>query len=209
MKIKSVVHTSAWIASLGGAAFLLSWHFGIAPLLRLPPTSWPIPYISALCLLLAGLSLFTLFSSNQIPIPNVLGGAIFLLSFQRAAELLFPLDFKLNLLFNHFDFQPIQAPRMVTEAAIGYMLVGIVLLCWRKEKRYLVKNILLLMLSIAVTLLGSVGIFTGILPIKMGESPARIFMHFYSASGLFLIGLALVFARFYKSHFTRLPQKKD
>lgn len=193
--MKAIVSISAFIVSITGLIFLLSWHFDLFSLLQLPPSTWPIPYTAALCLFLSGLSLFTLHSSPRFPLPKILGVAIFFLGLQRTIELLFPDNLGLNRLFNSIHFYPSNSSRMVISAAIGFMLVGIWLLYWSKHNKSKINKITALFISVPIIFLGSIGIFIPLLPAEYESQ--TILIHFYTALGLFFIGLGFVIARFH------------
>ncbi len=196
--MKSIIRTSAVISLGMGLVFLISWHLGLSSILQLSPSTWPIPYPAALCLFLSGLGFFTLFSSFQFPLSKILGMTIFLIGFQRFAELLFPPEATLNLFFNNLRFYPSNSSKMVLLAAIGFMLAGLLFVLWPK-KNSLVKSIFLLFISVLVVFLGSIGILFGILPIKIHSELQKILLHFYTSIGLFVIGFGFIFAKLYEN----------
>lgn len=179
--------------------FLFAWHLGLSTILNLPPSTWPIPYVSALCLFLSGLAIFALFSSYRFPLSNLLGVAIFLLGFQRTSELLFSADSKWNLLLSSVHIHPENSSKMVITAAIGFMLVGILFMLWSKTKRTISKNIILLSVATVIIFLGTIGIFIHLLPIQIDHELDRFLIHFYTAFGLFFIGLAFIVNKFHEN----------
>ena len=85
--MKTMVIIAAWGASALSITFLSSWHLGLLSVLQLPPSTWPIPYDAALCLLLSGFALFALLSTFRFPLEKIFGVMIFTVGFQRVAEL--------------------------------------------------------------------------------------------------------------------------
>lgn len=192
VSMKTIVSFPAMIVLAIGLVFLSSWHLGFPSFMELPPSTWPIPYTSAFCLVLSGVSFFSLRSSSRFPLWKVCGFMIFFLGFQRTLELLFPADFRLNRLLCNAHFCPLNS-QMVLSAAIGYMLVGVLFLYWPRTCTSTVHKIITLIISVPIIFLGSIGIFINLLPNSYGS----ILIHFYTAVGLFFIGLGFVIAKFY------------
>lgn len=181
-----------------GAILLFCWHCHITNMLQCSLCAWPVPYVAALCILLSGLGLFGISSSSRLPIPNILGCAIFLFGLQRAVGFLLPFDSKLNMLLNSMQVFPAYTSRMALTSAIGFMLIGIAFIFWQRDSSRSIRNIVPLLMTVPVIFLGSLGIFTSILPFQIDAEFRKILMHLYTAVGMFLIGLGFLLARFHK-----------
>ena len=191
--MKIIISMFALAISLMGVLFISSWHLGAFSILLLPPGSWPMPYIASMCLFLSGFALFCILLRMREMIVKVLGFSILFLGFQRAAGFFFPSDFSLNLLLNRVHFRPSYSSEMGIGGAIGFIFVGVIFLFYSRNAKFF-HRMVSLPFSVAVIFLGSMGIFLGILP--RGVLSSNHLIHFYTAVGLFLIGLALVVNRF-------------
>lgn len=196
--MKAIVFFSACGLLIMSFFFLLGWHLGITSFIQPPPSNGPVPYSSALCMLLSALALLSFFCFTQFPLSKILGIIIFLLGFQRVSTLLFPAGLRLNSVLNKVHFSPDNSSEMAFAAAIGFMLVGLVWMIWSKKEGSFIKKIFLLFFSILIVFLGAVEIFINILPIPLERKWQMVFVHFYTAIGLFLIGIGFVVTKFYK-----------
>lgn len=199
--MKSIVRVFVWAMSVLSVVCILSWHLNLSFFLKLPPATWPLPYVSAWCLLLSGLSFFLLFGTTRFQISNILGLVIFLFGFQRTSEILFPNNFILSSTY----FHPIRSSQMVLTAAIGFMLMGLLFILWSKLKKPS-RDIALLLASSLMIFLGLFGIVIHLVPISIHEELQKVLLHFYTSIGLFLIGFGFLIARFHT--FNPLQQEK-
>ena len=192
MRMQIIVRVFALFTAGMGAAFLLGWHLGFSSILQLPPSTWPVPYVSSLCLLFSGLALLFLQSSSRVYLSLFLGGTIFFLGLQRVLRLLLPDSFGF---LNSVSLCPSRSPQIPPFAATGFILVGIVFLLWRKESKNLVSTIIHLLFSSSIIFMASIGLFVNTVPAYNHEL-RRIFIHFYTALGLLFIGLAFLLTKF-------------
>lgn len=192
--MKTIASLPSSIVLSIGTIFLSCWHLGFPSLMQLPPATWPIPYTSAFCLVLSGLSFISFRSVSRFLLSKIFGFTIFFLGFQRVMELLLPVDYRLNRMLCNAHFCPLNS-QMVLAAAIGYMLVGILFMYWSKNNNSKLNKIVTLFISVPVIFLGSIGIFIGLLSVEYKFS--NPFLHFYTAAGLFFTGLGFVIAKFY------------
>lgn len=206
--MKTMVRISAWVSLMMSIILFFGLHFHVNCILQCFSSNWPVPYASVLCLFLSSLALFFIFSSYRWPISNILGCAIFLLGFQRTVELLLPANSKFNvLLFHNMTFFPMHFSRMTLMGAVGFTLVGIGFIFWQRNCKQKIRELLSLFMIVPIIFLGSVEIFTNILPLQINEEMRKFLMHFYTAIGLFLVGLGFLFAIFYRKKVNQnLPQ---
>lgn len=175
--------------------FLCGWHFQAHFLLQCQACHWPIPYRSAFCFFLSSFGLYFLFSNLHLKFSKIMAGVIFLLGLQRLMENLL-LGEKMNLLFSNFEPPSIIASHMTITAALGFMMVGAMFLFWPKKIAHPIQEIFLLVINVGVLFLGSLGIFTNLLPIRIDANYHQLIMHLYTAIGLVLIGMGILFVRF-------------
>lgn len=172
--------------------FLIGWHFDIPYLLQMPPSTWPIPYLTTLSFLFSGLALFSLFSLSRFFLSKILGLTVFFLGFERTIEFFYSQDFKVNLIANKILLHPIPSTQMTLAAAIGFILVGMVFTIWSKDKSTLTNNILILFFSVLILFLGALGIFLNLSHI-VEQGPHVFVIHFYTGVELFILGFCFVY----------------
>jgi hypothetical protein len=196
--MKSAVLFIALSISLMGVIFLTSSHFGFSSILQPPPSTWPMPYLAAECFLFSGIALFTLFS--RITLSKVIGIIIFLLAFQRTAELLLSCDSRTYSICSSIHFDMENSSKMVLSAAIGFMLIGITFALWPTKNRFLLKNVVPLFIASLIVFIGAVGVFTSLLPTQKSHHLQGMLIHFYTAVGFLMLGLGFIFAKFPKKN---------
>jgi len=190
--MKNIAFFSAGLASSMNIIFLSSWHLEFPSLLQPPPSTWPIPYPAALCLLLSGVGIFSFFRIFRFPLTQLLGLSIFLVgSIQFAKIFGLPLGF------------PIDLSQLTLAASIGFMLVGIELLFWKRKQNLLFNSILLLSVSSLIIFLGAAGMFVNMISIHENH-----LIHFYTAFGFFLVGLGFLFSQFHMKLGKNVPAQK-
>lgn len=125
--MKQVVPIIALVLLLMSMMFLVSSHFVWVPILQLPPSTWPMPYRAALCILLTSLGFFTLLSRPALS--KIIACAIILLASESIVH---------------------NSSKMVLIAACGFILTGVAFLCWKRVVAIFISSLIVFLGAIGI-----------------------------------------------------------
>jgi len=194
-----LIKTLAILITLMGAFFLVCWFGGFYTLLQLPPADWPIPFSGAWCIFFSGLGFLAILQPSRFMVKEYFAVPIFLLSSLRLLEPLFQYDLGISwFLLKLLHYTPPIFPSMPVIAAMGFVIVSIILFLWPRTLSINTKGTLLISLSSLLLLIGFMGILSYILPTTIVFGwPNVLIIHFYGAVAQILLGLGFLIHRFY------------
>lgn len=199
--MKVFIKLAIIIVSIFSVFLLFAWHFQAHFLLQCPACKWPFPYRAAFCTFLSCLVLYFLYSQHRLKFTKIMGGAIFLLGFQRILEISLPAETGINLALSSLAPPSLHASNMMITAAFGFTMVGVIFVLWTNKKKHPFQEIFILIINVWVLFLGSLGIFTNLFHIRLTEQYHQLIMHLYTAIALVLVGVGILFA-----YFSRMKQ---
>lgn len=189
----------ATIVTLAGLFYVLCWHLDFSSLLIIPPSTWPIPYLASICLLLSGIALFFLIFPVRFPIVKILGAFILGLGLIRIIEISTDIDlgqkgFTLHLL----SYTPELFSQMVLLGAINFSLIGWIILVWDKCKASILCSNVSIFILLTITFLSFIGFLSYFLPINFSFKWYEILpINCYIALPVSILGTGLISIRYY------------
>jgi PAS domain S-box-containing protein len=194
---KALALTFAAVIFFCGVLFIVSWFRGWSYLLQLPPSIEMISFASSLNFIFIGLAIFSLFTPQSNNFAKFFGVLVLIVALSRIIEIIFNVRLDIADLFAPWIPLHVSAVQIPGASAVGFILIGLVLLCWSKDKRSTLQSTFIMLASLIVFLLGIFGSMSYIVPSRISFIWHGFALNFYAQLLAITIGAALVSAAYY------------
>lgn len=207
---KRVASILAWIVTLIGFVFAISWHLNTGSFaLLLPIKGFILDYYSALSLFIAGLCFLNLIYFPKLRLYKFIASVFFILSALRILEIAFAFDFGYAPFLSKYIFSSIKdLPSVLLGGAINTFINSLIFLIWPLKLRTNKKSAIIhLLLSITI-LLSLEGIIIHLLPIDPRDLFVNVPIHPIFSIVQILFATGLVFQNSYEDSVSKIKSLK-
>lgn len=169
-----------------GLLTIIGWHFEIPALIALPPSPFPTPYFSAVCILAIGVGINGIFASQRSVLTKLMGLLILLIVFLQ----LFLPEIEKILPFLGTKLSAITPMHLF--GIIGYSIIGTYFTLWKKKERSDLLSVFLGWTPFFPLFLGAIGIVHYFVFLQVHEETNSYLMTFYPALMIFFSSLCLI-----------------